>query len=68
MPNSQSSYKILDKKIPISALRSDDIDVYLRCATYEEKVTRLADRFIQHAKWLPITERFNVFKDSIRLF
>ena len=46
LPNSQSSYKILEKKIPISALRSDDIDVYLRCATYEEKVTRLADRFI----------------------
>ena len=30
----------------ISALRADDIDVYLRCVTYEEKITRKIDTWV----------------------
>lgn len=51
-----------------SALRIDDLDVYMRVATYEEKINKDAELFIHHVKWLPMSQRFEVFKDSIEYF
>ena len=53
---------------PISVLRLDDIDVYLRSITYEEKIMRMADRFVQRVKWLPSSHRFEIYKESVHFF
>jgi hypothetical protein len=43
----------------------DDIDVYLRQVTYEQKINREAERFIQRCKWVPLSHRFEIFQESI---
>ena len=53
---------------PISVLRLDDIDVYLRQITYEEKISRSAERFMHRAKWLPLSHRFEIYKKSVFYF
>ena len=44
-----------------SALRLDDLDVYNRIVTYEEKCSRGANKFINKTKWTPLTHRFDVY-------
>jgi len=44
-----------------SALRLDDLDVYNRIVTYEEKCARGATKFINKAKWAPLSHRFDVY-------
>ena len=51
-----------------SVLRPDDIDIYLRCITYEERIAGTADKFVQRAKWVPLVHRFEVYKDSVQHF
>ena len=63
-----SSYADDGVRPPLSALRADDIDVYLRVAAYEEKCTRKAERFIQRAKWVPLSHRFDIYSESIEYF
>ena len=41
-----SSYTDDGERAPVSAIRVDDIDVYFRVATYEERVTRNTEKFI----------------------
>ena len=60
-----SSYADDGVRPPLSAVRADDIDVYLRVTTFEEKITRKAERFIQRAKWLPMRHRFDIWQDHI---
>ena len=67
-PGEHSSYENVKEKPPLSALRADDIDVYLRCITYEDKVSRIAEKFVRKAKWLPLTHRFEIHKDTIETF
>lgn len=50
------------RKEPISALRIDDFEVYLRLQTYQTKIFRPCLKFIARAKWLPTTESLNIFK------
>ena len=52
----------------VSALRIDDIDVYIRVTSYEEKVNRSTDKFINRTKWLPMSHRFDVFKQTQEYF
>ena len=63
-----TSYNDSGPKPPLSTLRQDDIDVYLRIATYEDKVLRKAKKFVERAKWLPFSQRFEVYQDSIQYF
>lgn len=63
-----SSYRDGGVRPPLSALRSDDIDVYFRAVTYEERATRGAERFIQRVKWLPLSSRFEVYAASMQYF
>ena len=60
-----SSYADETERPPASAIRADDIDIYLRYVTYEEKSTRNAERFIQRAKWVPMTARFEVYRLAV---
>jgi len=64
----ESSYADDEVRLPISALRADDIDVYLRTATYEERITRKAERFIQRTKCAPLSHRFDIYQDSVEYF
>ena len=41
-----SSYTDDGERAPVSAIRVDDIDVYFRIVTYEERVTRNTEKFI----------------------
>ncbi len=41
-----TSYNDEGERPPLSALRADDLDVYFRIVTYEERVTRRVERFI----------------------
>jgi hypothetical protein len=52
----------------LSAIRADDIDVYLRTITYEEAITRGAERFIQRAKWAPQASRFKIYDQSVKYY
>jgi len=45
-----------------SALRIDDMDVYNRVVTYEEKCSRAANKFINKAKWAPLSHRFDAYR------
>lgn len=63
-----SSYADTEYRPPISALRADDIDVFYRIATYEERSTRNAEKFIQRTKWLHLTQRFEIYKASINYY
>lgn len=44
-----------------SSLRVDDLDVYNRIVTYEEKCSRATSKFINKAKWAPLSHRFDVY-------
>ena len=44
-----------------SALRTDDLDVYNRIVTYEEKCSRGATKLINKAKWAPLSHRFDIY-------
>jgi hypothetical protein len=63
-----SSYADSEFRPPLSALRADDIDVYLRLTTYMDRVTRGTDRFIQRAKWVAFSHRWEIYEDAIRYF
>lgn len=54
--------------IQLSTLRVDDIDVYTRLVTYREKLNIDADKFIDRIKWTPISNRFDIYSDSIQEF
>jgi hypothetical protein len=57
-----------DERLPQSALRADDLDVYFRITNYIDKATRNAERFIQKVKWIPYSKRFEIFSGSIRYY
>ena len=44
-----------------SALRIDDLDVYNRIVTFEEKCGRAATKFVNKAKWAPLSYRFDIY-------
>ena len=51
-----------------NSLRLDDLDVYTRIASYEEKCNRAAQRFINRAKWAPLSHRFDIFTQAQEYF
>lgn len=55
--------KITDRsKEPISCLRIDDFEIYLRIQTYQTKLYRPITKFVARAKWLPIRKGIDIFK------
>ena len=50
---------------PISNIRQDDIEVFLRRQTYLNKWLRVFYKFIDKLKWIPMLERFEILEESI---
>jgi hypothetical protein len=48
----------------MSTLRIDDIDVYLRLMTYEQRIFKNAERLIQRLKLVPMRHRFEIFTSA----
>ena len=48
-----------------SCIRSDDIEVYARHITYEGKINKLVNKFIAKLKWLPMSQRYEVFESVV---
>ena len=46
---------------PMSVIRADDIETYLRTVTYDQKINRLMTKFLARLKWLPLYRRFEIF-------
>ena len=51
-----------------SALRIDDMDVYNRIVTYEEKCGKPAQKFVNKCKWAPMSHRFDVYSKHQQYF
>jgi len=47
-----------------SAIRLDDFEVFTRVQTYENKINREANKLVQKIKWVPYSERFELWEDS----
>ena len=50
---------------PISAIRQDDIEVWLRREAYLNKCGRVFYKLIDKMKWLPMQHRFEIFEESL---
>jgi hypothetical protein len=66
--DASSGYSAAQPLEPQSALRADDIEVYLRYLTHDEQVTRMAEKFAHRAKWAPVQHRFDIYKESVMEF
>ena len=42
----------------------DDFEVYLRAQTYELKLFRTCEKFIGRVKWIPVSKRYDIFKET----
>ncbi len=49
----------------MSIIRQDDIEIYLRTVTYEQRINRLMTKFTARLKWLPLYRRFEIWVDAI---
>lgn len=55
--------KITDRsKEPISCLRVDDFEIYLRIQAYHTKLYRPIMKFVARAKWIPMRKSIDIFK------
>jgi len=52
----------------MSIIRRDDIEVYLRSVTYDQRVNALMSKFLARIKWLPLYRRFDIFIDAVDSF
>ena len=50
------------------SLRVDDLDVYTRITGYEEKCSRAVEKFINRAKWAPMSHRFDIYTQAQEYF
>lgn len=50
---------------PISAIRQDDIEVWMRRQTYLNKCFRVFYKYIDKLKWIPLLQRFEIFEESM---
>lgn len=46
------------------SLRVDDLDVYTRIIGYEEKCSRAVEKFVNRAKWAPMSHRFDIYAQT----
>lgn len=43
----------------------DDVEVYLRQVTYEQKLYKLVNKFVNRMKWLPLYRRFEIWNEAV---
>ncbi len=53
---------------PMSVIRPDDVEIYLRTVTYDQKINRLMTKYLARLKWLPLHRRFEIFSDAIESY
>jgi hypothetical protein len=53
---------------PMSVVRPDDVETYLRTVTYDQKINRLMTKYLARLKWLPLYRRFEIFSDAIESY
>jgi hypothetical protein len=53
---------------PMSIIRQDDIETYLRTVTYDQKINRLMTKFLARLKWLPLYRRFEIWSDAVESY
>jgi hypothetical protein len=46
----------------------DDVEVYLRQVTYEQKVNKLVSKYLSKLKWLSLSKRFEIFHESVESY
>lgn len=52
----------------MSIIRQDDVEVYLRSITYDQRINRLMSKFLARLKWLPLYRRFEIWTDAVEAF
>ena len=50
---------------PLSLIREDDIEVYVRGWTYKNKVNKTANKLLSHLKWVPMRDKSKIYADSV---
>jgi hypothetical protein len=55
-------------KEPMSIIRQDDVEVYMRQVAYDQKVNRLMSKFLARLKWLPLYRRFEIWTDAVEAY
>jgi len=53
---------------PMSIIKQDDIEVYLRTVCYDQKINKLMSKFLARLKWLPLHARFEVWNETVESF
>jgi hypothetical protein len=53
---------------PMSIIKQDDIEVYLRTVCYDQKINKLMTKFLARLKWLPLHARFDIWNETVESF
>ena len=53
---------------PQSAIRSDDLEVYMRHTAYSLKINKLVNKFIARLKWVALTQRFDIYDAAVTAY
>jgi hypothetical protein len=51
--------------LPLSLIREDDIEVYVRGTTYRNKINKVMNKFMSKIKWLPLQHKHQIFERAI---
>jgi hypothetical protein len=46
------------------ALRLDDIDIYTRIVSYESACNKPVEKYINRAKWVPLSHRYDIYTQA----
>lgn len=49
-----------------SLIREDDIEVYTRGVSYNNKVSRVINKFLSRAKWMPLLHRYSIYEKALK--
>lgn len=52
----------------MSIIRRDDVEVYLRTVTYDQRVNQLMSKYLARLKWMPLYRRFEIWTDAVDAF
>lgn len=55
-----------DERLPCSALRQDDVEVYLRIKTFRNQIFRLPNKLLSFMKWIKYADRYEVLGEARR--
>jgi hypothetical protein len=56
------------KSLKHCTLRLDDIEIYTRIVSYESACNRPSEKYINRAKYVPLSHRFDVYQQAQERF